>query len=126
MQPKAKRKSGQPAQHVHRPPAADAEAAVTEEQVVPFDFAAARASAMGLDVSGGIGGRDKGGRGGRGSRGGGRGGRGGRAGNDREGRDKGNKRKGFSPWDSIQEEAVKGGKRSAVMPRSGNRTMTFG
>lgn len=35
------------------------------------------------------------------------------------------KRKGFSPWESFQDEAIRGGKRSAVMPRSGNRNMTF-
>lgn len=90
--------------------------------VIPFDFAAARASAKGLDVNGGIGGLGGMPRG-RGSvgRGFGRGGRG--RGDERE---KGAKRKGFNPWDSIQEETIKGGKRSAVMPRSGNRSMTFG
>ncbi len=89
--------------------------------VIPFDFAAARESAKGLDIS-----RGNGGRGGgmaRGTRGRGSAGRGRGRGGEQE---RGAKRKGFNPWDSIQEEAIKGGKRSAVMPRSGNRSMTFG
>lgn len=97
-----------------------------EQEIVPFDFVAARAAAKGLDIfspKGSQGRGDRGGRGGGGRRG--RGGRDKRDGGGRDGGEKGTKRKGFNPWDSIQEEAIKGGKRSAVMPRSGNRTMTF-
>lgn len=125
----SKKQSNQPAQQGDVPQAGTAArgaAPVTEDDVIPFDFAAARASAGGLDISGVIGGRGRGGRGGRGTRGGGRGGRDRRSGAGRDGGERGTKRKGFNPWDAIQEEAVKGGKRSAVMPRSGNRTMTFG
>ncbi|BDA42121.1 probable exosome component 10 at N-terminal half [Coccomyxa sp. Obi] len=101
--------------------AAAAAAVAAGPAVIPFDFAAARESAKGLDVSGGIGGRGGMPRGPKGARSVGRGGRG--RGGEKE---KGAQRKGFNPWDSIQEEAIKGGKRSAVMPRSGNRSMTFG
>lgn len=31
----------------------------------------------------------------------------------------------FNPYDIPQEQLIKGGKRSAVMPRSGNKTITF-
>ncbi|CAL8468190.1 g7729 [Coccomyxa elongata] len=128
-QPHKKKEKKQEAELDQTPPQGNAEGdaaavavAAVGPAVIPFDFAAARMLAKGLDVTGGISGRGGMPRG-RGSvgRGFGRGGRG--RGDDRE---KGAKRKGFNPWDSIQEEAIKGGKRSAVMPRSGNRSMTFG
>ena len=131
--------------------AASAHAHAADAEFIPFDFAAAQASAPGLDVLSRLRGRGGwqrgGGRGGRGGRARGRGdrGRGDRRGGGSEGGDqrslggaldrKGGggssgdaKRKGGgSMWDMPEDgEAIKGGKRSAVMPRSGNRNMTFG
>ncbi len=68
----------------------------------------------------------RGGRGGRGPRGDARGGqRGGQRGGAGSS-SSGNKRKpAFNPYDIPDDNLIKGGKRSAVMPRSGNKTMTF-
>lgn len=108
-----------------------------EADFIPFDFAAAHAAAAGLNISASPSGRG-GRRGGRGDRGRGRGGARGGFGSDRGdqrslggatdvrggGGDK--KRKGFNMWAVAEADVIRGGKRSAVMPRSGNRNMTFG
>lgn len=72
------------------------------------------------EQGGGRGGRGQGRRGGanRGGRGGRGSGGGGGAGGDKH-------KPAFNPYDIPDENLIKAGKRSAVMPRSGNRTMTF-
>ncbi len=50
--------------------------------------------------------------------------RGGAAGRGRGG-DGGRKQPAFNPYDIPDEHLIKGGKRSTVMPRSGNRTVTY-
>lgn len=115
----------------------------------PFDYAAARAAAPGLDLAPGMvaaggvglgrGGRGRGRRGGReGSFGRGRAetgrGRGGRKGDqgigfglgDATGGDDSRKRRPvFNPYDIPDEGLLKAGKRSTTGNRSGNRSMTF-
>ncbi|KAL0022532.1 hypothetical protein WJX79_009245 [Trebouxia sp. C0005] len=94
-------------------------------EIQPFDYAAARAQAPGLEL--GLNGAHSGG--GRKGRGRGRGGRdsGGR------GRGRGGQKEeakpspagAFNPYGVTDEHWLKAGKRSAVNPRSGNRSQTF-
>ncbi|DBB10844.1 TPA: hypothetical protein ACH3X3_007317 [Trebouxia sp. C0006] len=94
-------------------------------EMQPFDYAAARAQAPGLEL--GLNGAGSGG--GRRGRGRGRGGRdsGGR------GRGRGGQKEeakpspagAFNPYGVTDEHWLKAGKRSAVNPRSGNRSQTF-
>ncbi|KAK9816813.1 hypothetical protein WJX72_005334 [[Myrmecia] bisecta] len=123
---------GNQAQH-----AGDVELGVPQDEPLPFDYAAARAAAPGLDISGSLNRRrnQQRGRGGRGGRSGGRGDRGrgrdrGRSGGRGAGGGGGCKQAGkqkrvFNPYQMDDAETIKGGKRSSVMPRSGNRSMTF-
>ncbi|DBB05628.1 TPA: hypothetical protein ACH3X1_012245 [Trebouxia sp. C0004] len=90
-------------------------------EMQPFDYAAARAQAPGLEL-----GLNGGGRRGRGRNRGGRdsGGRGrGRGGQKEE--TKPSPAGAFNPYGVTDEHWLKAGKRSAVNPRSGNRSQTF-